>query len=372
MTSRVAAMFLFQLVFMDTAATIPTGAMAERWKFSAFAIYGVFMAAIIYPIYGSWVWGGGWLAKLGVNLGLGHGALDFAGSGVVHAVGGFVGLAGILVLGAAHRQVQGRRHAGGHPGPRHPARHPRHDHPGVRLDRLQRHVHAGRDRPALRDDHHQHDPRRVRRLALGVAARVAAVGQARSVDDRERHARRPRGHHRPVRVREPAGRGHHRPRRRPARRRRGRLRRARAQESTTRSARSRSTAVNGLWGLIALGPVRRRHVRRRLQRRRAARSRGLLLRRRLRPARRAAHQRRRRRRLGVRRRLRVLQGPERADARRHPLHGGGRARRPGRDRDGHAGVPRLHRQRRPGRRELERRSRRARRTPHPKPVGGEA
>jgi Amt family ammonium transporter len=96
----VAAMFLFQLVFMDTAATIPTGAMAERWKFSAFAIYGVFMAAIIYPIYGSWVWGGGWLAKLGVNLGLGHGALDFAGSGVVHAVGGFVGLAGIIVLGA--------------------------------------------------------------------------------------------------------------------------------------------------------------------------------------------------------------------------------------------------------------------------------
>jgi Amt family ammonium transporter len=93
------AMFLFQLVFMDTAATIPTGAMAERWKFSSFAIYGFFMAAFIYPIYAMWVWGGGWLAKLGVNLGLGHGALDFAGSGVVHAIGGFVGLAGILVLG---------------------------------------------------------------------------------------------------------------------------------------------------------------------------------------------------------------------------------------------------------------------------------
>jgi Amt family ammonium transporter len=97
----VAAMFLFQLVFMDTAATIPTGAMAERWKFSAFAIYGVFMAAFIYPVYGMWVWGGGWLAKLGANLGpaFGHGVLDFAGSSVVHAVGGFVGLAGILVLG---------------------------------------------------------------------------------------------------------------------------------------------------------------------------------------------------------------------------------------------------------------------------------
>ncbi len=95
----VAAMFLFQLVFMDTAATIPTGAMAERWKFSSFAIYAVIMAGFIYPVYAGWVWGGGWLAKLGVNLGLGHGVLDFAGSSVVHAVGGFVGLAGILVLG---------------------------------------------------------------------------------------------------------------------------------------------------------------------------------------------------------------------------------------------------------------------------------
>jgi Amt family ammonium transporter len=95
----IAAMFLFQLVFMDTAATIPTGAMAERWKFSSFAIYGAWMAGLIYPVYAMWVWGGGWLAKLGTNLGLGHGVLDFAGSSVVHAVGGLVGLAGILVLG---------------------------------------------------------------------------------------------------------------------------------------------------------------------------------------------------------------------------------------------------------------------------------
>jgi Amt family ammonium transporter len=95
----IAAMFLFQLVFMDTAATIPTGAMAERWKFSSFTIYGAWMAGLVYPVYAMWVWGGGWLAKLGANLGLGHGALDFAGSGVVHAMGGLVGLAGILVLG---------------------------------------------------------------------------------------------------------------------------------------------------------------------------------------------------------------------------------------------------------------------------------
>ena len=93
------AMFFFQLVFMDTAATIPTGAMAERWKFSAFVVYGVMISAILYPIYGNWVWGGGWLASLGRNVGLGHGTVDFAGSSVVHAVGGFAALAGALVLG---------------------------------------------------------------------------------------------------------------------------------------------------------------------------------------------------------------------------------------------------------------------------------
>lgn len=92
-------MFLFQMVFMDTTATIPTGALAERWKFSAFFIYGFFVSMIIYPIYGNWVWGGGWLAALGRNYGLGHGAVDFAGSGVVHMVGGICGLAGAIVLG---------------------------------------------------------------------------------------------------------------------------------------------------------------------------------------------------------------------------------------------------------------------------------
>jgi ammonium transporter, Amt family len=93
------AFFLFQLVFMDTAATIVTGAMAERWKFSAFMPMGVFMAAVVYPIYGMWVWGGGWLSQLGTTMSLGHGALDFAGSSVVHMVGGFSALAGALVIG---------------------------------------------------------------------------------------------------------------------------------------------------------------------------------------------------------------------------------------------------------------------------------
>ncbi len=95
----VMAHFLFNLVFMDTTATIVTGAMAERWKFSAFIVYGFFVSMIIYPVFGNWAWGGGWLAQLGAKASMGHGYVDFAGSGVVHAVGGFVGLAGAIVLG---------------------------------------------------------------------------------------------------------------------------------------------------------------------------------------------------------------------------------------------------------------------------------
>lgn len=93
------AFFLFQVVFMDTAATIPTGALAERWKFSAFVVYGLFMGAIAYPVFGNWVWGGGWLSQLGSRAQLGNGFVDFAGSSVVHAMGGLAGLMGILVLG---------------------------------------------------------------------------------------------------------------------------------------------------------------------------------------------------------------------------------------------------------------------------------
>jgi Amt family ammonium transporter len=93
------ALFLFQMVFMDTAATIPTGAMAERWKFSSFVIFGFFMSMFVYPVFANWVWGGGWLAQLGTNFGLGHGHVDFAGSSVVHLVGGAAALAGAMVLG---------------------------------------------------------------------------------------------------------------------------------------------------------------------------------------------------------------------------------------------------------------------------------
>ena len=92
-------LFLFQMVFMDTAATIPTGAMAERWKWSSFVVFSFVLSMFIYPIFANWVWGGGWLSQLGVNFGLGHGHVDFAGSSVVHMVGGLAALAGAMILG---------------------------------------------------------------------------------------------------------------------------------------------------------------------------------------------------------------------------------------------------------------------------------
>ncbi len=92
----VLAFWMFQVVFAATAATIVSGAMAERTKFSGYLVYSVFVSALIYPIFGSWAWGGlfhggGWLEKLGF--------IDFAGSTVVHSVGGWAALAGAIILG---------------------------------------------------------------------------------------------------------------------------------------------------------------------------------------------------------------------------------------------------------------------------------
>jgi Amt family ammonium transporter len=95
------AFFFFQLVFMDATATIPTGAMAERFNFKGFIWWGLFASMILYPVYGNWVWGGGFLSQLGVQgPKWGHGSLDFAGSGVVHAMGGVAGFWGAKIMGA--------------------------------------------------------------------------------------------------------------------------------------------------------------------------------------------------------------------------------------------------------------------------------
>jgi Amt family ammonium transporter len=95
----VMVMFLFQMVFMDTALTIVTGTAAERWKYSAFIISSFIMGAFTYPLFANWAWGGGWLATLGSNYGVGHGYADFAGSGVVHSVGGITALAMAIIIG---------------------------------------------------------------------------------------------------------------------------------------------------------------------------------------------------------------------------------------------------------------------------------
>ncbi len=97
--SGILAFFLFQMVFMDTAATIPTGSMAERLKFIGFVVMGLWVSMFIYPLVAGWIWGGGWLQNLGRIAGLGNGAVDFAGSGPVHMIGGCVGLAGAIVIG---------------------------------------------------------------------------------------------------------------------------------------------------------------------------------------------------------------------------------------------------------------------------------
>ncbi|MBC8113749.1 MAG: ammonium transporter, partial [Candidatus Saccharimonas sp.] len=94
----VLALFFYMMVFMDTTATIPTGSMAERWSWKNFCLFGLWVA-LPYCLFAHWVWGGGWLAQAGVNWGLGHGAVDFAGSGVVHSMGGVIALVGAVIIG---------------------------------------------------------------------------------------------------------------------------------------------------------------------------------------------------------------------------------------------------------------------------------
>jgi Amt family ammonium transporter len=94
------AFFFFQFAFCAAASTIASGLMAERTNFKADLAYSFFAGLIIYPIFGHWVWGGGWLAELGY--------MDFAGSSVVHLVGAYIGLAGTIMLGKRRDKVFGK------------------------------------------------------------------------------------------------------------------------------------------------------------------------------------------------------------------------------------------------------------------------
>ena len=92
-------LILFQVVFMETAGYIIVGSICERITFGAFVLCELFIGALLYPMFGCWVWGGGWLSQLGSTMGWAHGYVDFAGSTVVHAVGGFCAMALAVVLG---------------------------------------------------------------------------------------------------------------------------------------------------------------------------------------------------------------------------------------------------------------------------------
>ena len=92
--------FFFQLVFCGTAATIVSGAVAERIKYLSFIVFSLILTMLIYPVTGHWIWGGGWLSELGF--------MDFAGGTAVHAVGGWAALSGIMILGPASASTQNR------------------------------------------------------------------------------------------------------------------------------------------------------------------------------------------------------------------------------------------------------------------------
>ncbi len=97
------AFLIFQTVFAATAATIVSGAMAERTEFKSYLIYSVIISAVIYPVSGHWIWGGGWLSQLSTPF------VDFAGSTVVHMVGGVIALTGAIALGPRLGKYNGKK-----------------------------------------------------------------------------------------------------------------------------------------------------------------------------------------------------------------------------------------------------------------------
>ena len=95
---RALAFFFFMMALIDKAALIPAGAMVERWRWKNFCLYGLWVVLPL-TLYANWVWGGGWLARIGLNWRLGHGVVDFSGAGVIHALGGLIALVGAWLLG---------------------------------------------------------------------------------------------------------------------------------------------------------------------------------------------------------------------------------------------------------------------------------
>jgi Amt family ammonium transporter len=92
------ALFFFFMALVGKAALIPTGAMLERWRWRNFCLYGLFIV-LPFALAANWVWGGGWLARAGLNWRLGHGVVDYSGAGVIHALGGTIGLVGAWLIG---------------------------------------------------------------------------------------------------------------------------------------------------------------------------------------------------------------------------------------------------------------------------------
>jgi Amt family ammonium transporter len=102
------SVFFFMMVLAQTAASIPIGAMAERWQWKNFCLFGLWFV-MPYALFANWCWGGGWLAQAGRNWQLGHGMIDLAGSGVIHAMGGLTALVGCWIIGPRTGKYRGLR-----------------------------------------------------------------------------------------------------------------------------------------------------------------------------------------------------------------------------------------------------------------------
>ena len=202
------AKFLFEVVFCTVSLAIVWGTMLDRTKFGVYIIFAIVFAALIYPLVGHWIWGGGFLAQRGMQ--------DFAGSTVVHLCGATRGARRHAHARRAHRQVRLEGQAASDPGPLDAAGGARRADPVVRLVRLQPGLDARRRRRALRRHRRDDEPRRVRRRARRDHRRVRPPAHDRHRLRRQRRDRRPGRHHGALRLRRGLGRMRDRPgRRRP-------------------------------------------------------------------------------------------------------------------------------------------------------------